>query len=207
MVSHCWRNRGSFAWRDWSTNSCLYACCKNYNICIVTHIGVRDPLTGYGLVNSFIDHLYTLTPHRTTLYRSLTRTDYSPQFITVSTNRFLATDLTQRSFFSIQGHAVARWLTPHTWTHSAMSSDYFAELNSQLTAHSELRNSTTDSQGQSQSYVTTGGQSAILFWNKVPVWVLKPEFYFCQTVGRLFDVGCSLWREDESVFCQSHSHQ
>jgi hypothetical protein len=49
---------------------------------------------GYGLVNGFIDHVYT--PLGTTLYSSLT--DQCPQSITVSTSRFLATDLTRRFF-------------------------------------------------------------------------------------------------------------
>jgi hypothetical protein len=42
----------------------------------------------------------------------------------------------------------------------------FAELNFRLTAHLALRNSTNSS--QSQSYVTTDGQSASLFWCQEP---------------------------------------
>jgi hypothetical protein len=45
-----------------------------------------------------------------------------PQSITVSTSRFLATDLTQWKFFSCRGHAVAPWLTLHTSTHSSIFS-------------------------------------------------------------------------------------
>jgi hypothetical protein len=35
----------------------------------------------------------------------------------------------------------------------------------------------------SQSYVTTDGQSASLSWNKAPIWGLRPDFYYCQTVA------------------------
>jgi hypothetical protein len=43
-------------------------------------------------------------------------------------------------------------------------------------------------QFQSQSYVTTDGQSASLAWNKAPIWGLRPQFYYCQTV-----VGLLMW--------------
>jgi hypothetical protein len=35
---------------------------------------------------------------------------------------------------------------------------------------------------ESESYVTTDGQSARLSWNKAPIWGLRPDFYYCQTV-------------------------
>jgi hypothetical protein len=38
---------------------------------------------------------------------------------------------------------------------------------------------------QSQSYVTTYGQSASLSWNKVSLWGLRPGLYYCQTVAGL----------------------
>jgi hypothetical protein len=34
-------------------------------------------------------------------------------------------------------------------------------------------------------YVKTDGQSASLSWNKAPVWGLRPDFYYCQTVAGL----------------------
>jgi hypothetical protein len=76
--------------------------------------------------------------------------------ITVLTSCFLATNLTKWRFFSFLGHAVARWLTLHPWTHSAIFSASLAEPNSRLTAYLEIRNSTN----YSESYVTTDGQSA-----------------------------------------------
>jgi hypothetical protein len=41
------------------------------------------------------------------------------------------------------------------------------------------------SQSHSQGYVTTDGQSASLSWNKAPVWGLRPDFYYRQTVACL----------------------
>jgi hypothetical protein len=39
---------------------------------------------------------------------------------------------------------------------------------------------------ESESYVTTDGESASLSWNKAPIWGLRPDFYYCQTfVGLL----------------------
>jgi hypothetical protein len=37
----------------------------------------------------------------------------------------------------------------------------------------------------SQSYLTTDGQSASLSWNKAPIWGLRSDFYYCQTVAGL----------------------
>jgi hypothetical protein len=34
---------------------------------------------------------------------------------------------------------------------------------------------------ESESYVTTDGQSASPPWNKAPIWGLRPDFYYCQT--------------------------
>jgi hypothetical protein len=46
----------------------------------------------------------------------------------------------------------------------------------------------------------TDGQSASLSWNKAPIWDLRPDFYYCQTVADLLMWGAfSLWREDGSV--------
>jgi hypothetical protein len=38
---------------------------------------------------------------------------------------------------------------------------------------------------ESESYVTTDGQSASLSWNKAPIWGLWPKFHYCQTVEDL----------------------
>jgi hypothetical protein len=36
-----------------------------------------------------------------------------------------------------------------------------------------------------ESDVTTDGQSASLSWNKAPIWGLRPDSYYCQTVAGL----------------------
>jgi hypothetical protein len=41
-------------------------------------------------------------------------------------------------------------------------------------------------QSQSQSYVTTDGQSTSLSWNKAPIWGLRPDLCYCQTFAGLF---------------------
>jgi hypothetical protein len=41
------------------------------------------------------------------------------------------------------------------------------------------------SESESDSYITTDGQSASLSWNKAPIWGLRPDFYYCQTVAGL----------------------
>jgi hypothetical protein len=42
---------------------------------------------------------------------------------------------------------------------------------------------------ESESYVTTDGQSASLSWNKAPIWGLRPDLRYCQTVA-----GLLMWR-------------
>jgi hypothetical protein len=42
---------------------------------------------------------------------------------------------------------------------------------------------------ESESYVTTDGQSASLSWNKAHIWGLRPEFYYCQTSASLLTWG------------------
>jgi hypothetical protein len=44
------------------------------------------------------------------------------------------------------------------------------------------------SESESDSYVTTDGQSASLSWHKAPIWGFRPDFCYCQTVaGALSD--------------------
>jgi hypothetical protein len=38
---------------------------------------------------------------------------------------------------------------------------------------------------ESESYITTDGQSASLSWNNAPIWSLRPDSYYCQTVAVL----------------------
>jgi hypothetical protein len=41
------------------------------------------------------------------------------------------------------------------------------------------------SSSQSQSYVATDGHLASLSWYEAPIWGLRPDLYFCQTVACL----------------------
>jgi hypothetical protein len=41
------------------------------------------------------------------------------------------------------------------------------------------------SQIRVESCITTDGQSASLSWNKAPIWSLRPDYYYCQTVSGL----------------------
>jgi hypothetical protein len=59
----------------------------------------------------------------------------------------------------------------------------------------------TTPETESESYVTTDGQSASLSWNKAPIWGSRPDIYYSLTVTVLFFVGRPLWREDGSGFC------
>jgi hypothetical protein len=40
-------------------------------------------------------------------------------------------------------------------------------------------------ESESESYVTTDGQSTSLSWNNAPIWGLRPDFYYCLTVSLL----------------------
>jgi hypothetical protein len=55
-----------------------------------------------------------------------------------------------------------------------------------------------DPLSESESCVTTDGQSASLTWSKTPIWGLRPDFYYCQKVAGLLMWG-ALWREDGYV--------
>jgi hypothetical protein len=43
----------------------------------------------------------------------------------------------------------------------------------------------TESESESESYVTTDGQSASLSWNKATICGLRSDFYYCRTVAGL----------------------
>jgi hypothetical protein len=51
------------------------------------------------------------------------------------------------------------------------------------------------SQNQSQNYVTNDGQSASLSWCQAPIWGLRPDLYYCQTLRVCWCAALSLTRE------------
>jgi hypothetical protein len=59
---------------------------------------------------------------------------------------------------------------------------------------------------QSHSYVTTDGQSASLSWNKAPIWGLRPDFYYCQTIAGLL-MGGALSDERTGLFFTTYNVQ
>jgi hypothetical protein len=74
----------------------------------------------------------------------------------------------------------------------------FALYTSYLSVQALRSISWLSSESESEFYITTDGQSASLSWNKVPIWGLRPDCYYCQTVADLLTWGAP-WRED--VFC------
>jgi hypothetical protein len=65
-------------------------------------------------------------------------------------------------------------------------------------------------ESESQSYITTDGQSASLSWNKAPIWGVTTRFLLLSNLCGFVDVGRSLLREDVSVVyhcCWSSSAQ
>jgi hypothetical protein len=57
-----------------------------------------------------------------------------------------------------------------------------------------------------QSYVTTDSQLASLSWHEAPIWGLRLDLYYYQTVAGLLMWG-AVCDQDGSVICQSHSQQ
>jgi hypothetical protein len=49
----------------------------------------------------------------------------------------------------------------------------------------ELTSLTGQPISESEPYVATDGQSASLSWNGAPIWGLRQDFYYCQTVAGL----------------------
>jgi hypothetical protein len=75
---------------------------------------------------------------------------------------------------------------------------HFPSSGNSLTPHLELASfklasfetpSETGWWSQSQSYVTTDGQSASLSWCQASIWGVRPDFYYCQTISGLLTWG------------------
>jgi hypothetical protein len=61
--------------------------------------------------------------------------------------------------------------------HKMQSTSYVA-LNNECTRSTEAMN-------RSEPCIRIDGQSASLSWNKAPIWDLRPDFCYCQTVAGL----------------------
>jgi hypothetical protein len=86
--------------------------------------------------------------------------------------------------------SVVRWLALHSWT---LNFWILLRLN-----HWPNWTNSPELNSRVESYVTTDGQSAILSWNKAPIWGLRSDFYYSDRCGFVVVVS-SLWREDGSV--------
>jgi hypothetical protein len=60
-------------------------------------------------------------------------------------------------------------------------------------------------QSQSQIHVTTDDQSASLSWNKAPIWGVRPDFHYCQTIAGLLIWG-ALSDERSGLSLTNYTH-
>jgi hypothetical protein len=93
----------------------------------------------------------------------------------------IVADPRQRSHFRVRGPR-------DSWPYFIVSDSRLHFLSPPMTHRATVElfdpASTRDSQPMSsQSYVTTDGQSARLSWNKTPIWGIKLDSYYCQTVA------------------------
>jgi hypothetical protein len=101
---------------------------------------------------------------------------------------------------SLQSSIVVSWQRistqlyhSHCHCHCSTHKVFFSQHNSFLgifSNHCRLPTPETES----ESYITTDGQSVSLSWNKAPVWGLRPDFCYCQTVAVCWRRALSLTR-------------
>jgi hypothetical protein len=123
---------------------------------------------------------------------------------------FTQCTVTTRQLFHSISHSLHHTLYVFTYSHLEI---FFVEIPRtvrELTANwSECRHIRLDIEllSESESYVTTDGQSASLSWYKAPIRGLRPDFFSPFGIRNTSDsyvldsVGRPLRREDGSVFC------
>jgi hypothetical protein len=130
---------------------------------------------GFGLVIGFINHSKIVT---TINYNTVTN------FHSTSTPRHSSqSDLLFPSVLLVPIRTLVRVHLPRllNWTTTVT-----AFTSSHLETETLLVwNWTIWNQSQSQSYVRPAVQSASPSWNKPPIWDLRPDLYYCQTVAGL----------------------
>jgi hypothetical protein len=84
--------------------------------------------------------------------------------------------------------SVTNTLTKSSLHRLPYNSQCFSWLTPRLAAISHQPSHLFTSWHESESYVTTKGQLVSLSWNQAPVWGLRPDFYYRQTV-----MGLLMW--------------
>jgi hypothetical protein len=103
------------------------------------------------------------------------------QLVTAS-NAALSLIYTLKSLVVGDGFVTVSVSLQHTMKSSLHSLIPFLPFLLNYSASCQLQNS-TDTESESESYVTTDGQSASLSWYKAPIWGLRPDFYFRMEYG------------------------
>jgi hypothetical protein len=129
-------------------------------------------ITGSGL--DLLTHLLQLQPITTAHNQWLPKTR-SVSYWTTSVFSSTVTDLVLIYESDTSSASVVHWLTLHSWT-----LNIWIPLRPNDWTHEWTLESI-----ESESYVTTDGQPASLSWNKAPIWGLRPDLDYSQTVSGL----------------------
>jgi hypothetical protein len=155
----------------WLLYSSLFSIGVSQNFVRVNILSrVRSSVTnnnGSGLYDWIYWHLFTIKTNYNSL-QSMAAEDSLRSLLDYECLHFCLIDLVLIYETVTSSASIVRWLTFHSWTLNSL-------------ANAEWLNSLNES----ESYVTTDGQSASLSWNKAPIWGLWPDFYYCQTVAGL----------------------
>jgi hypothetical protein len=155
-------------------SNCFYYSSRFWMLSYCHVIGVVTIRRGMDWMIGFIDTLHTHT-----------HTHQSLVFYTL---------LLQISLYYSTHKDFTVALSPLNWTRSILPSSANYQLwNSQSNSLLQLPSlliyphraqlSTDHSESESESCITTDGQSTSLSWNKAPIWDLRLDFYYCQTVA------------------------
>jgi hypothetical protein len=165
-VTSCWaQNQDIMQVLGLHVCVCMY--CHIFGVCVTNN---------NGLWISWLVYLrfFTITINYDIRQQWLSATRSVPYW-TTSVFSSAVTDLVLIYESVTYSASVGRWLTLHSWTLNYWTASEFSyERISWI---------------ESESFVTTDGQSASLSWNKAPIWGLRPDLYFCLTVAGLLISG------------------
>jgi hypothetical protein len=134
--------------------------------------------TGFGLVIVFIEHLQNVTTNN---YDSLTEI-HTPKITVTTAHIKSCRSLAAVAWYRIPTADFPLLRVLELSTASATNFSIF------ITATLKWLNE-IQSQSQSQSYLTTDGQSASLSWYPAAIWGPRPGFYYCQRIENLLTRG------------------